>query len=155
MPAMVTVNDFRWQFIAGDKYWVIGRIRLSGNYVTGGIPLSFEDTRNRFPNPGVPFNINTMMPDGAGLVKATRAPWFTIIERDSTGNSFAFITPSQIHNIDPPNTVGTAGIANPTMGQTDINTGLLKIFTAAGTELPAGSVLNTFVDGLFIFQGME
>jgi hypothetical protein len=170
MPAMVTVNDFRWQFIAGDKYWLIGAVRLSGAYVTGGVDVSFEDTRDRFPfpsSPPAPFNINTMLPDGAGTVKATRQPWFAIFMPGPNGEQFSFRTKSAQLGQDPPNTVGTAGREDQVAMNnnenlagnavpTDINDGKLMIFSGTG-QLAAGTQLSSFppVVGLFIFQGME
>jgi len=141
MPAFVTINDDRWQFIAGNKYFVIGTIRMTGNYVAGGIPLSFKDTRNPIPV-------------GASLIKASRAPFFADITPDAAGNQYNYLTPSEILGIDPPNTVGTAG--RP-MGQpvTDINDGKLVIRNAAGTEITGALPSGAATTGLFIFQGME
>jgi hypothetical protein len=170
MPATVTVNDFRWQFIAGDKYWLIGALRLSGAYVQGGIDVTFEDTRARFASQlpaGTPINVNTMMPDSAGTVKATRQPWFAVFMPDAEGRQFLFRTKSSQLGQDPPNTVGTAGREDQVAMNnnqnlagnavpTDINDGKLMIFTGAN-EISAGTQLSSFppVVGLFIFQGME
>lgn len=137
MPANVQLNDFRWQFIAGDKYWIIGSIVFSGTYVVGGIPVLFQPLAN--PVPG-----------NQALVKASRAPWFAVIPGDSSGNSYVYITPSQLNNINPPNTVGTS-----TGGTSDVNGGVLQMYNA-GAQLAAGDALPTTpVSGLFIFQGME
>ena len=132
MPANVTINDQRWQFIAGNKYFVLGTLRFSGTYVTGGIPLSFTDIRNPIPV-------------GAALVKATRAPFYASIPNSGT-YSFGYLTPAQQAPIaDPPITTNM-----------DINNGLLQIFSA-GAELAGAASLASLplVTGLFIFQGTE
>jgi hypothetical protein len=132
MPANVELNDFRWQFRAGDKYFIIGSIVFSGTYTTGGVTLSFTDPRSPLPT-------------NAALVKASRAPWIGIVPNDASGLEYVYITPSQVSNTVPPNTTNA-----------DINNGLLKIFGATGTELAAAAALPTVpVLGLFIFQGME
>jgi hypothetical protein len=143
MPANVTVNDFRWQFIAGDKYWVIGTIRFSGNYTAGGTQLLFTDPRNP-------------MPTSAATVKAARAPWFAIIAPAANGSQFIYQSPSQLQTppLDPPNTTGTAGIPVPT-DRTDVNDGKLLVFSAAGVEYAGPMGGFPLVQGLFIFQGME
>ena len=148
MPANVIVNDDRWQFIAGNKYWVIAKIVLSGTYVTGGIPFSFDDPTEVPPN---------ILPPPRGLVKASRAPWFAVIQNDSSGNVYSYITPSERFGIDPPNTVGTVGpdgtlVVGGPIGDRD--NGLLKI-TSGGTEVANGTALTATTYGLFIFQGME
>jgi hypothetical protein len=147
MPANVTVNDFRWQFIAGDKYWVIGTIRFSGNYTAGGTQLLFTDPRNP-------------MPTSAATVKASRAPWFALIAPAANGSQFIYQSPSQLQTppLDPPNTVGTVGRQNATTfvsEPSDINDGKLLVFSAAGVEYAGPMGAFPLVTGLFIFQGME
>jgi hypothetical protein len=151
MPVNVTLNDDRWQFIAGDKYWVIGTLRFTGTYVTGGVPVAF--TPVPFPPPS-----GIYRDPGPGTIKASRAPWFAII----SSPGFQYITPSMRTTpiTDPPNTVGTTGRPNATVfisEPSDINDGLLKMTTAAGAELASGADISTTapVTGLFIFQGME
>jgi hypothetical protein len=135
MPAFVTVNDDRWQFIAGNKYFVIGNVMFTGTYTTGGIPLLFQDQRNPKPT-------------GSGSLKASRAPWFAIFMFGpyGGGNMWEYRTPSDISLTFPP--ITTAG---------DINNGLLVGRLPNGTEFTNGLDMTTFspVTGLFIFQGME
>jgi hypothetical protein len=152
MPVNVTVNDDRWQFIAGNKYWVIGTLRIDGSYVTGGIPVAF--TPNPFPPPS-----GIYRDPGPGTIKASRAPWFAVIP-GIKGYTFNYISPSQRLSIDPPNTVGTTGRENATTfvsEPSDINDGLLQIFSGAD-ELQDTQDLERAIPpttGLFIFQGME
>jgi hypothetical protein len=149
MPAHVTVNDDRWQFIAGNKYWVIGTIEFSGNYETGGIPVTFT------PSPPPPIGELRQPPEGT--IKASRAPWFSIIS-NAAGRTFSYISPAHIFgNFGFPtiNTVGTAGRTDIS-DISDINRGLLQA-SSGGTEVANNTNMSAWpkTTGLFIFQGME
>jgi hypothetical protein len=155
MPVNVSVNDDRWQFIAGDKYWVLGTLRFSGNYTAGGVNVIFTPPPGNPPNP-VPSPGAGYRDPGPGTIKSSRAPWFAVIPSGANGTSYTYLTPSVLNGIDPPNTVGTASRANAvvfTSEPTDINDGKLVIRNAAGAEVSGDMSSYPAITGLFLFQG--
>jgi hypothetical protein len=161
MPVNVSINDDRWQFIAGDKYWVIGTLRFSGIYTTGGTPVIFVPPAGNpptvIPGPGAGYR-----DPGPGTIKASRAPWFAIIPASPAGGNFVYQSPSSLTNpiTDPPNTVGTTGRPNATTfvsQPSDINDGKLLVFSSGGIEIPNNTSMTGWSTaiGLFLFQGME
>ena len=100
MPANVQITDDRYQFIAGNKYWVIGSVVMTGTYVTGGIPISFTDGRNP-------------KPVGSGTLKASRPPWWSSIGPDGSGNTYTYTPTTGVKILGPGGVELTNGAALP------------------------------------------
>lgn len=120
--AVVSITDNRYQFIAGSKYMAIFNVAISASpaaYVTGGIAMNF---------------------DAASEVKATRTPFFVVVQ-------------------------GISGYIYSYVAGADATSGLLKIFQGGAAvsnpmaEIPASAipaaVSGDTITGFAIFQGME